>query len=512
MATLTEKNHAKVISSAAKGWNTRYSPATMPEEYAEVFDNVLIDQDGNVEKRNGYERLNATAIPGNARPLGYGELVTAGGTRTVVFNTDDGKIYKLNSDNSVTEIGSGLVANKRCYFAAMNDLLIISNGVNAPQKWDGTAPVSALGGTPPTFKFAVTHNGRLWTAGFSDNGMRVHASALADPETWTVPATVVATSPFRIELKYVASSADQILSLTAYKEHLVIFCSDNILIYATDEDATLVALNVNIPNRGAIAPAVTLNVGRDIIFWSKFGVKTIATAIGDGRLEPHTDLSENIDNYLADRYEFCRVNGLTDFITMDHAPDQSWFMLNYPTDAGATKFEQAIVHYGYKSWFRWTGIYTAALFVSSTNIIYGGEAGYVLKLNSGDSDNGAAINYRWKTPNLYLGNSVQNKHLRYLTLIVKHSVAFDLDVIILYDFSTKGSRIFRKTIHFDVTGSLYRESYYRVDLYRGAGRQKKRFQVRGKGLTCQFFFENSQANQKFTIELVRPEYMIGGIN
>lgn len=86
---------------------------------------------------------------------------------------------------AVTQLTSGLSTLARYTFAAQNDILYITNGVNVMSKWDATTYTAASPGSPPLAKFVKVHKNRMFLAGNLTNPSRLYISALADPETWT---------------------------------------------------------------------------------------------------------------------------------------------------------------------------------------------------------------------------------------------------------------------------------------------------------------------------------------
>jgi len=69
-----------------------------------------------------------------------------------------------------------------------SEILCITNGLDAIQKWTGTGLCTDLGGTPPIAKFIQEFRTYLVTAnitGGTDIAQRVQWSDTADPETWT---------------------------------------------------------------------------------------------------------------------------------------------------------------------------------------------------------------------------------------------------------------------------------------------------------------------------------------
>ena len=157
----------------------------MKPEFAVKMQNVAINKDGNIAKRNGFTKHISTAITGSPNVLSLHEYIKNDGTPEILFTTSDGKIYRMET-SSYTELGTGFTASLRWYSVYFNQRRVFFNGTDAPQVYDGTS-LAALGGTPPVSKFAEVASGRIFTVGIADNKLRIHACALGDATNWTVP-------------------------------------------------------------------------------------------------------------------------------------------------------------------------------------------------------------------------------------------------------------------------------------------------------------------------------------
>ena len=306
--------------------------------------------------------------------------------------------------------------------------------------------------------------------------------------------------------------------MKAVGNRLVIYLNGNIVVFVTDPDATFMQTS-EVPEdmalylgHGAIAPDGVLSFGKDSVFWSKFGVKSLASSLQTGRLEIGEDVSEPIDNHLEEKFDFVRTNNLEDYISMEHYPKRSWIILNYPVNAGATTFEQAVYHYQYGAWFEWKGINVFSMLSDSQGRLFGGGAGFIYRLDNGTNDDGAAIDTVWTTPWLYLGEGSVNKFLRYLTYIFSGTTTIEFDQTLAFDFSASAADIFTETFTVTPTGSQWDIALWDIDLWDGANRIKLRRAVRGKGLAFKLSLRNNKADQAFVLEYMRIEHLLGGAN
>jgi hypothetical protein len=142
------------------------------------------------EKMRGYVQLGANTVNDVVSGLfDYSE-----GTQ-LIATSEDGGVYKRTTGDWSTVTGGSAgtfssVDDTRwtggmVYGATTgSNLLVISNGVDAPQKYNGTT-ISTLGGSPPgTGKYLTWFAGRYWLA----TGDTLHYSAADNAEEWSTGA------------------------------------------------------------------------------------------------------------------------------------------------------------------------------------------------------------------------------------------------------------------------------------------------------------------------------------
>lgn len=137
----------QTIPAPTGGWNTRDAEAQMPPEDAVIMDNAIPGV-GKVTSRWGYTSA-ATGASGNVETLlsydaaGTEELISASGS----------VVYKGTS-GTLTSIGTGF-SNARWEGANFNANLLMVNGADTPQKFDGSTlsamTITGSGLTPANF-------------------------------------------------------------------------------------------------------------------------------------------------------------------------------------------------------------------------------------------------------------------------------------------------------------------------------------------------------------------------
>lgn len=163
------------------------TPSTkLPANKAQTARNWNIRPGGGLSKRSGSVKLNSSAIAGGAAITHIGEFVKSDGTKFILC-TAGTKLFKMDAmDGTWDDLSLTLTDDDNALVteAKMNNLYVICNGAEAPQKYDGSS-AGALGGSPPTGKIIIHVNNFFFIANHTGNKSRIQWSDLATPETWT---------------------------------------------------------------------------------------------------------------------------------------------------------------------------------------------------------------------------------------------------------------------------------------------------------------------------------------
>lgn len=156
------------------GLNTRITDTSIAINEAAALQNVNITEE-SLEQRRGSVKLNTVAFKEKtdttAKPItGLYKGVLNGVTYQVGTGGDAFK--ELSSSAWVDRTGAVTITDDRDnHFSfstfldgSVNEVFIMSNGVDAPFKWTGTGNASLLSSPPGNFKFQVVHKNKLWVA------------------------------------------------------------------------------------------------------------------------------------------------------------------------------------------------------------------------------------------------------------------------------------------------------------------------------------------------------------
>lgn len=357
-----------------------YPIFAMPAKYSMLMQNCHVSDRGGIEKIPGYETLNSTTCGVNLTN-GF-EFKKTTGTR-VILCAGGGSIFKLNeSTGALTSVKSSLNAAARVRFAAMNDLCIAVNGVDAPMKSTDGTTWTALGGSPPATAFkAHVHKGRVWFIERT-NKLLATCTSLNNPEESTG-----GTSGY-IDFKFVLKTGDELLDINSYQDLLVFYFRNHIAIYSgntpsgTDFDFKIEQL---IPGIGVVETDTVADYVSDSAFLYVSGVKSLKQSVVSGKLNlPGT--SAPIDPSIVDA-----ISGNTSEIYgCAHYPLKSWYFL-------LIKDTVWVYSYRWKAWGRIAGADVNGMFGTSKGEVFFCGNGYLHKYGSGWSFGDVNPEMRWDT-------------------------------------------------------------------------------------------------------------------
>lgn len=134
---------------------------------------------------NGSDSITDAKATASQVAGGISAPYTAGTCQVVI--DEDGEIYKVASDTTVTDVAAGVTVVQNPVFH--RDLVIIpaSGGATAPKKVSnsaGTLSVAGLGGSPPDGKYAAVWGDYSLLGNTNAEPQRLYFSDPGDPEGW----------------------------------------------------------------------------------------------------------------------------------------------------------------------------------------------------------------------------------------------------------------------------------------------------------------------------------------
>ena len=184
------------VTIAAPGFagiNTQDAPITQDPSFASVADNCVIDKQGRVASRSGYDLLttNGGAVLGSSPGIEAVHQFRDGAGNTKIFSAGNSKIFSGTTTLVDETPGSYTISDdnwkiisfndKAYFFQRGHEPLVYSNSSGAVEKM---SLVSGASGTPPQAHEVIGAFGRLWVADITNDKSTIYWSDLLNGVVW----------------------------------------------------------------------------------------------------------------------------------------------------------------------------------------------------------------------------------------------------------------------------------------------------------------------------------------
>lgn len=407
------------------GLNTQDSPTSLPEQFALVADNCVIDQFGRIGARKGWTYVTTS---GGDSIVSIGEFVKADGT-TEIISSSATKIYKGTTTLTDITPASHTVSDGLYDHATLNGIHYLFREGSDPIYYDGTTcdEVSAhpsYSGTVPAGDIVQSGFGRLWVAKTSSDNTTVYWSDLLTGMKWDTG------SSGSIDISKVwPDGADEITALAIHNGVLVIFGKRQVLIYTGADDPATMKLADTIVGIGCIARDSVQTTGTDLIFLSDSGLRSLQRTIQE-KSAPMRDISKNVRTELTNY-----VQAETGRIFSVYSPEEAFYLLHLPTTNITYCFDmRAPLENGAHRTTQWDTIAPQALCRTRGGELLLGKGSGIAKYD-GFTDNGTAYQMSYFTNYIDFGAPSNLKLLKNLKITIIGGSATDVTLNWGYDYS-----------------------------------------------------------------------------
>jgi len=453
-------------SPGSLGLSTEDQDTTLDHRYATVLDNCILSRNGRLESRKGYSKINGTAATGAPEIDVVHSYITNSGSEILV-SVGGSKLW--SGDSSLTDV-TGTVTVTADDFQLQNFAgnTVAVQAAHEPLWWDGSGnfeylvdqvatwiggatyilgdivtPTTRNGlyyecttagttGTEPTWSTTVgnttTDNtvtwttreiqksnaalsafGRLWLV--SPDGTTIHYSDLL------IPSAFSGGSSGFIDLDTVwPKSNDTIVALAVHNNNLIILCENSVVVYTNIDDIGNIYLVEVVSGIGCAARDSVQNIGEDILWLSKEGIRTLSRTILQDNMplntlssKVRTEIVSTIDQEVGDvRSTYNEKLGL--------------YIINFPTSALMYVFDVRSVAQGQTVRpFIWNSLNPLGICTRlNSDLVFGLSGGflglygtnlddadtYIMKYQSGWIDPGSqGMEMIWKAMRIYLAAS-----------------------------------------------------------------------------------------------------------
>lgn len=440
-----------ITSPGFFGLNNQDSGINLNTAFALEAFNAVIDQSGRIASRKGW-KYNTTS-GGVASALasifefdngdgtytiisaGNSKLFTGETTLTEKFvrnSTDSADLtYTISANNwqIIQPIyDSGLSLSPHAYLLQKDHPPLVFHELGATaHAHSGSLGFQRLGdvGSVPTGYSVTTFMpncglaayGRTWMADIGADNNTVYYSALLEPDNFTGVG-----SGF-INLEQVVPGGDKIVALAAHNNFLIVFCTNNIAIYAGADNVDNLVLSDVIKGVGCIARDSVQNIGTDLIFLSNSGIRSLGRTIQE-KSSPVRDLSKNVrDQFLA----LAIQEDKDKFRTVYYEKD-AFYLLSMPTLGQVYCFDlRAFLEDGSARTTIWNNITPTAFCATRDRRLLLGKTNGIGEYY-GYNDDGGNYTFTYYTPYIDFGNPSVTKMLKKIvcTVLGASNTTFDI--------------------------------------------------------------------------------------
>jgi hypothetical protein len=413
------------------GINTQDAPLAQDASFSAVADNCVIDKEGRIAARKGYEILNGNDLLGSSDGIeSMGEFVATDGNITF-FSAGNNKLFsgtttmadETPAGYTITDNNWKMVNfNDHMYFFQRGyEPLVYKDSVGAIEAMSDHAHAS---GTPPEGHIAIAAFGRLWVADFDDDKSTIYWSDLLDGTHWS------GGSSGSIDVTNVwPTGYDTITALAAHNGFLIIFGRNSIIVYEGASSPASMTLSDTISNVGCVGRDAVVSTGKDLIFLDDSGVRSISRTIQE-KSAPIGDISKNVNNDIKSLFAAETGN-----ISMHYSPQQAFVLLN---------FSQLGVVYAFDTRFplqdgsfratTWSHINPLCFAETSTEKLYVGVQDGIAEY-TGYSDNNTGYLLSYFSHPLSFGNTSSLKFLKKINLTTFDGAEATVVLNWAYDYS-----------------------------------------------------------------------------
>lgn len=473
------------------GLNTKDPLPSMPAQDAIILKNMIVEND-RVVTRGGY-KVSATGLPSQVESLF--EFRSADSTQ--IISCSSNKIYTgLNS--SLIEIGTGFISD-RWQGLMMNNYLLLFNGADAPQKYDGTTlttnTLNGSGLTPTDLVGATNFKNRLIT--WQNNACGF----------WYGVSDAISGTLNYFDLSYITKRGGYVVACatwsydssggTGLQARLVIFMSSGeAIVYEGTDPAD--AENWSIVGRFKVAPPISqraiLEYSGDILLVNKYDLISFSEVFSSGE-NPSTQ---------------SKLVGAIGAAAAAYGSNFGWQLINYPVGGliivnvplGNNLFTQYVINTRSGGSSQFTNINSNCFVVFDDNLYFGGNQEVYQGL-VGLDDNGNYIQF--EIQNAYNNFGVnREKCLNYIIPYILADNDINFSYSLNYDFK-QGELATAELLTNE--GHLW-DTFYWDEVYWSPEAEIKSVQygVKGQGLYVSFRIKASVRGSQFAFYSVLYSY------
>jgi hypothetical protein len=285
------------------GLNTQAATAILGQEWCTVATDLSFDANGRLALRKGTRRDTNNTTAGDIETRFTG--INVNGTYTRYCADSGGVIYERSSNAWTSRDAYTNPSDGNFKFQNFNDKVLAwhADGQELVQSAVGANFVSivASSGTVPAGVDMLAAYGRVWVI---DNDT-LYYSGLLDETDW-------GTGGGTFELRYSWPAGQDVpVALAEFNGFLVVFGQKSLIIYERPDDPVSSMAKVEaIEGNGCVNRDTVQNIGRDILFLSRDGIKSLSRVIQEKSM-PFIDAVPQGRDYIIQQYDLSTADNVT---------------------------------------------------------------------------------------------------------------------------------------------------------------------------------------------------------
>jgi hypothetical protein len=489
-----------VYTSAGSGWTQLTDSVAFPPSTATA------DVDGAVSAST------TLVVDNNSGTIKVGMVITGSGivgTVTVASLTDQNNLVMSSAqtlsddvsltftEKSPTISGSGKVRFAKHHFGSRK-VLIITDGDGKPFKYDGTtfeeittAPSDASGAT-----HVVEHKNHLF---FANDTSLIFSAPFSDTDFSAASGGGV------IEFD------NGITDIFTFREQLIIFTRRTIFLLAGNTIADFQVQPIT-KDIGAIQPDTVQEVGGDLMFLAADGFRLLSGT------ERNNDFGLGVVSKAIQSEVLNFIRSSTSFSTAVIREKSQYrifgFNQNFTDSAalGIMGVQFAPQGGAQMAWGETRGINAYVAYSEYVGdeelVLFANDDGYVYRMESGNSFDGATIPASYTTPFMPITDPTTRKNFYKMKLFFDPDGSFDVTLAVKYDFNqlnvVQPDSI--EISNVSPTGAYYGTALYGGGTYAENLKYIVDQQLVGSGFVASFKFESNSTDPPFALDAMVLEY------
>jgi len=512
-----------IVAPGFNGLNTQDSGITLDSGWALTAANCVIDKFGRIGARRGWDLVTTnqgTLATGSTIDSlfefkdvdGNYQYLCSGNNK--LFSSADGTVLAAKNIRNATNTadvavtitgnnwqwcalpyGQGANAVGYAFGAQLGHPLLVYSDYSGNDIYRRVGDVGSVptGYTAATFdpNVVVSAYGRTWAAVTSGNKTTVFYSALLDGTDYTGAGAGV------LDVSAVVGNNDEIVNLAVHNNFLIVFCKNNIAVYANANDVDSLALSDVIKGVGCIARDTVQSSGTDIIFLSKTGVRSLLRTIQEKSM-PLRELSINIRDDLiswVDGEDVSRIKSV-------YFERDAFYLLTLPTLKQVVCFDMRVaLQNGGAKVTLWENVTHKSFCSTENRVLLVGQVNGIGRYYGFD-DNGATYRMRYFTNYFDLGAPTSLKMLKRIGVIAVGGQGQAFVIKFDFDYSTNFQSRPLSLTNFG-TASEYNIAEYNIGEYSGnTTAQNIATNASGSGKVIQLGFEADIVGYPLSIQKI----------